>query len=277
MIKKLISFAFVIIMIITSSFVLHAENNKILHRGNGTEPDTLDPHLASGSWEGNIINDLFIGLYTKDEHGAPIEGSALDYKKSSNGLVYNFYLRKDHFWSDGEKVTAHDYVEGFKRVMNPETASQYASLLYLIKNAKEINTGKLDVNSLGVKALNDYELEIILNYPAPYLIELLSHYTTYPIPRHIFNKFGKDWIKPQNLQTNGPYTLFKWRPHDNIHLKRNDLFYDNKNVWFDEVIFYPIDDNEAALRKFRTGELDINNGYPENKSQWLKKNMPKKN
>ena len=144
-------------MIITSSFVLHAENNKILHRGNGTEPDTLDPHLASGSWEGNIINDLFIGLYTKDEYGMPIKGSALDYKKSSDGLVYNFYLRKNHFWSDGEKVTAHDYVEGFKRVLNPKTASQYASLLYLIKNAKEINIGKLDINSLGVKAINDYE------------------------------------------------------------------------------------------------------------------------
>ena len=122
--------------------------------------------------------------------------------------MYNFFLRKDHFWSDGEKVTAHDYAEGFKRVMDPETAAQYASLVYLIKNAKEINTGKLDINSLGVRAINDYELEITLNYPAPYLIELLTHYTTYPIPRHVLNKFGKDWIKPQNIQTNGQYTLF---------------------------------------------------------------------
>ena len=90
----------------------------------------------------------------------------------------------------------------------------------------------------------------------------------------MLNKYGKDWIKPQNIETNGPYSLFNWRPHDNIHLKRNSFFYDNKEVWFDDVIFYPIDDNEAALRKFRAGELDINNGYPENKSQWLKKNMP---
>ena len=85
------------------------------------------------------------------------------------------------------------------------------------------------------------------------------------------NKFGKEWIKPKNIETNGPYKLFNWRPHDNIHLKRNSFFYDNENVWFNEVIFYPIDDNEAALRKFRAGELDTNNGYPENKSQWLKK------
>ena len=79
----------------------------------------------------------------------------IDYKKSTDGIVYNFYLREDHFWSDGINVTAHDYVEGFRRVMNPNTASQYASLLYLIKNAKEVNTGKLSVNSLGVRAIND--------------------------------------------------------------------------------------------------------------------------
>ena len=273
--KKLKNFIFILLLTIVSSASLYAESNKTLFRGNGAEPDTLDPHLASGSWEGNIINDLFIGLYTKNEYGEPVNGSAIDYKKSTDGIVYNFYLREDHFWSDGINVTAHDYVEGFRRVMNPNTASQYASLLYLIKNAKEVNTGKLSVNSLGVRAINDYELEIVLNYPAPYLIELLTHYTTYPVPRHILNKFGKEWIKPKNIETNGPYKLFNWRPHDNIHLKRNSFFYDNENVWFNEVIFYPIDDNEAALRKFRAGELDTNNGYPENKSQWLKKNMPK--
>ena len=268
--KKIFSI-FILLFFISSN--LYADNFKTLYRGNGTEPDTLDPHLATGSWEGNIINDLFVGLYTKNENGKPVSGSSLNHKKSIDGLKYNFYLREDHFWSDGVKVTAHDYVEGFRRVLNPKTASQYASLLYLIKNAKEINTGKRNVESLGVKAINDYELEIILNYPAPYLIELLTHYTTYPIPRHVLNKYGKDWIKPQNIETNGPYSLFNWRPHDNIHLKRNSFFYDNKEVWFDDVIFYPIDDNEAALRKFRAGELDINNGYPENKSQWLKKNM----
>ena len=102
-------------------------SDKILHRGNGAEPDTLDPHLATGHWEGSIINDIFIGLFTKGEDGSSIKGSVNNYHKSDNGLVYTFNLRKDHFWSDGTKVTAKDYVNGLRRVFNPVTASQYGS------------------------------------------------------------------------------------------------------------------------------------------------------
>ena len=144
----------------------------------------------------------------------------------------------------------------------------------MIKNAQEINNGTKPIEMLGVRAIGDYKLEIELKYPTPYLLELLTHYTTYPIPSHVLKIHGKDWIKPKNIQTNGPYTLLSWRAHDSIRLKRNTFFYDNSNVWFDEVIYYPTEDNEAALRRFRAGELDINSGYPENKSSWLKKNMP---
>ena len=249
-------------------------SDKILHRGNGAEPDTLDPHLATGHWEGSIINDIFVGLFTKGEDGSSIKGSVDNYSKSDNGLVYTFNLRKDHFWSDGIKVTAEDYVNGFRRVLNPATASQYGSLLYLIKNAYDVNSGKLKPESLGVKEISEFTLEITLNYPAPYFEELLTHYTTYPIPSHIINKYGKEWIKPKNIVTNGPYKLKSWRAHDHISLRRNQLFYDNENVWYNEVKYYPTEDNEAALRRFRAGELDINSGYPENRTSWLKKNMP---
>ena len=249
-------------------------SEKILHRGNGAEPDTLDPHLATGHWEGSIINDIFVGLFTKGEDGSSIKGSVKSYTKSENGLKYTFILREDHFWSDGVNVTADDYVNGFRRVLNPVTASQYGSLLYLIKNGLEVNTGDLSPDKLGVKKLDDFTLEITLNYPAPYFEELLTHYTTYPIPSHVVDKYGKEWIKPKNVVTNGPYKLVNWRAHDHILLKRNNLFYDNKNVWYDEVKYYPTEDNEAALRRFRAGELDINSGFPENKTSWLKKNMP---
>ena len=271
---KLFLVLFVILVNIIPATNLNANESRVLHRGNGAEPDTLDPHLATGSWEGNVINDLFIGLYTKDSMGNPIEGSANSFIKTEDGLKYIFTLKNNHFWSDGINVTAFDYVAGFRRVLNPETASQYASLLYMIKNAQEVNNGSLSIEKLGVRAIDRYKLEIELKYPVPYLIELLTHYTTYPIPSHILKSYGKDWIKPKNIQTNGPYTLLSWRAHDNIHLKRNSFFYDNDNVWFDEVIYYPTEDNETALRRFRAGELDINSGYPENKTLWLKKNMP---
>ena len=158
---------------------------------------------------------------TKDSMGNPIEGSATSFIKTEDGLKYIFTLKNNHFWSDGINVTAFDYVAGFRRVLNPETASQYASLLYMIKNAQEVNNGSLSIEKLGVRAIDRYKLEIELKYPVPYLIELLTHYTTYPIPSHILKSYGKDWIKPKNIQTNGPYTLLSWRAHDNIHLKRN--------------------------------------------------------
>ena len=254
----------------------YAEDNKerILKRGNGAEPDTLDPHLATGHWEGSIINDIFIGLFTKDAEGKTIKGSVNTYNTSEDGLKYTFYLREDHYWSDGKNVTAQNYVDGFRRVMNPLTASQYSSLLYMIENAYKVNTGKIPIEELSVKAINKFELEISLKHPAPYFEELLTHYTTYPVPSHILSEFKDQWIKPINIVTNGPYKLFSWRAHDNIHLKRNPYFYDNKNVWFDEVFYYPTEDNEAALRRFRAGELDINSGYPENKTSWLKQNLP---
>ena len=143
--------------------------------------------------------------------------------------------------------------------------------MYLIKNAYDVNLGSLPPEELGVEAIGNYSLKITLNYPAPYFEELLTHYTTYPIPSHIINKFGKEWIKPENIQTNGPYKLKSWRAHDHIKLERNEKFYDNDNVWYDEVLYYPTEDNEAALRRFRAGELDINSGFPENKTGWLKK------
>ncbi len=271
---KISLFLFLIILSLYPTLQTFAYDNKILHRGNGAEPDTLDPHLATGSWEGNVINDLFVGLYTKNKMGIPVGGSSLGYRKTNNNLKYTFTLRKDHFWSDGVNVTAKDYVAGFRRVLNPKTASQYASLLYMIKNSQEVNSGLMSLENLGVRAIEKYKLEIELNYPTPYLLELLTHYTTYPVPSHIIKNHGREWIKPKNIITNGPYTLLSWRAHDNIHLVRNPYFYDNSNVWFDEVIYYPTEDSESALRRFRAGELDINNGYPENKTSWLKKNMP---
>ena len=139
-----------VIFLITSNNIFAFD--KILHRGNGAEPDTLDPHLATGHWEGSVINDIFVGLFTKGVGGESLKGSVNSYLLSDDGLVYTFYLRKDHFWSDGTNVTSIDYVNGFRRVLDPLTASQYGSLLYLIKNAFEVNSGSLPPEKLGVEA-----------------------------------------------------------------------------------------------------------------------------
>ena len=244
-----------------------------LHRGNQNDPDTLDPHKATGSWEGNILGDLFLGLTTEDENSNPIPGAAESWTTSADGKTWTFKLRAGAVWSDGVPVTARDFVFSFRRQMNPATASQYASMLYDIVNGEEVNSGKLAPDQLGVTAIDDQTLEIRLTHPAPYLPQLLMHQITYPVAEHAVEKFGDDWVKPENYVSNGAFKLVSFRPNDSVKLAKNPLFYDAANVKLDEVVFYPTDDGEAALKRFRTNELDLNVGFPSAQIDALKRTM----
>ncbi len=147
-----------------------------LHRGNTAEPLSLDPHKSSGTWENNIIGDMFIGLFTENAAAEPVPGMAESWTVSEDGLVWTFMLR-DSTWSDGVPVTAEDFVFAFRRIMAPATLSQYASLLYPIKNAEAVNSGDAPAESLGVRAIDEKTLEVRLEHPAPYLPGLLTHYS----------------------------------------------------------------------------------------------------
>lgn len=249
----------------------------VLRRGNGSEPSTLDPHLAGAHWEFNILGDLFLGLTTEDVNGKPIPGSAESWITSADGLVWTFKLRPGLVWSDGEPVKTSDFIAGFRRLLDPQTAAQYASILYVIKNAEAANAGKVPLENIGARALDERTLEITLDAPTPYLLGLLSHWTAYPVPEHTVKKFGKDWVKPGNMVSNGAYTLVEWKAHEEIKILKNPRFYDAANVAIDEVIYYPTDDSAGALNRFRAGELDANigtRGFPLSQYAWLKENMP---
>ncbi len=244
-----------------------------LHRGNSAEPLSLDPHQASGTWENNIIGDMFIGLFTENAAGEPIPGMAENWTTSEDGLTWTFTLR-DAKWSDGVPVTANDFVYSFRRILNPETLAQYASLLFAIKNAEAVNSGKLPGDKLGVRAIDDHTLEIKLEYPAPYLPGLLTHYTSMPVPAHVVKEKGNDWIKPENIQVNGPFKLVEWRTNDYIHSAKNPLFYDAANVCLNDVFYYPTVDNNSAERQVREGRLDLNTDFPGQKLEFLNKQLP---
>jgi oligopeptide transport system substrate-binding protein len=244
-----------------------------LHRGNQNDPDTLDPHKSTGSWESNILGDLMVGLTTEDAAANPIPGAAESWTVSEDGLVWTFKLRAGATWSDGVPVTAHDFVYSFRRQLDPATASQYASMMYDLEGAEAVNSGAAPLDSLGVKALDDQTIEMRLTHPAPYLPQLLMHQINYPVPRHVVEKLGDDWAKPGNYVSNGPFTLAAWRPNDNVTLAKNPRFYDAANVAIDEVVFYPTDDSETALKRFRTGELDLNIGFPSQQIEYLKRSM----
>ncbi len=246
----------------------------VLNRGNGSEPSSLDPHRASGTWENNIIGDMFLGLYTEDADGIPIYGAAENHTVSDDGLVHTFTIREGHVWSDGAPVTAYDFEFALRRILDPVMAAEYAALLYVIVNAREINSGTItDLTQLGARALDARTLEITLTVPAPYLPQLLTHYTAFPVPQHVVEEHGERWVRAGNMVSNGPYVLQNWTPNDHITLTKNELFFDAGNVAIDVVNFYPTDDSSAALRRFRAGEIDLNTDFPSQQYDWLQENL----
>ncbi len=245
----------------------------ILHRGNMAEPRSLDPHKSAGTWENNIIGDMFIGLLTENAAGDAIPGMAESYEVSEDGLTWTFHLREAE-WSDGEPVTAHDFEFAFQRILNPRTLAQYASLLYPVRNARAVHAGDMELSELGARALDDRTFVIELEFPVPYLRGLLTHYTTFPVPRHVVQRYGDAWVQPQNIQTNGAYRLVAWRANNYVHLTRNERFWDNENVCIDDVYFYPTVDNAAAERRVRNGELDLITDFAGQSLPFLRQQVP---
>lgn len=255
------------------AFAMPADAAKILRRGNAAEPYSLDPQRATGVPENNIIGDMIMGLYTEGPNGLPILGAAESAETSEDGLTWTFKIR-DHVWSDGVPVTANDFVYGLRRELNPAKLAQYANVLYPIKNAEAVNKGKLPVEQLGVSAPDAKTLVIQLEHPTPFLPQLLTHYTSYPLPEYVVEKYQSDWTKPGTMVSNGPYVLAEWRPHDHVKLVKNPKFWDAANVKIDEVYFYPTDDDNAALKRFRSDEIDTQYRWPLTEHKWLQRNIP---
>jgi oligopeptide transport system substrate-binding protein len=237
-----------------------ADDVPTLRRGISAKVDTLDPHKSSAQWENIVIGDMMIGLMTHGEDGKPVYGMANSYETDPSGLVWTFHLG-DYVWSDGEPVVANDFVYALRRIQKPEIASQYASLLYVIKNAAKVNTGEVSPEELGVRAIDAKTLELTLEYPAPYLPGLLTHYTTYPVPQHVVEQYGDAWIQPGNIVTNGPYKLVYWRTGDQLVSEKNPTGFAADQVCFDRVVYYELEDQTAVENKIAAGELDINNAF----------------
>ncbi len=249
------------------------DDASVLRRGISAKVDTLDPHRSSAKWENIVIADMFMGLMQSAADNEPIPGVAEDWQVSDDGLTWTFDL-KETVWSDGEPLTAEDFVYAFRRIQDPALASQYSSLLYIVKNARQVNAGELPPEELGVRALDDYTFEITLEQPAPYLLGLLTHYTTYPVPKHIVEQYGEAWIQPENIEVNGAYKLAYWRTGDQLVAEKNPQFNEADSVCFDRVAYYEIEDAAAVERKIEAGDMDINNGFDGGRAEELEKKFP---
>lgn len=244
--------------VVSSSLAL-AQN--VFNVGNGGEPGSLDPHAISGTWESSIARDQFVGLYTEAADGSLLPGAATGHTVSDDGLVYTFNIR-NHSWSDGTPVTAHDFEFAFKRILDPATAASYAYLMHIIDGAEAFNGGDGSADDVGVRAVDDNTLEVTLANPAPYFIAQTTHNTAYPVPKHAVEQYGADWARPENIVVNGAFKVSEWNIGDRLTVLKNDSFYDAANVSLDQVNFYPIDDVNTELNLYREGELDVTSTVP---------------
>lgn len=244
-----------------------------LRRGISAKVDTLDPHRSSAAWENIIIGDMFLGLTQHTADGQVIPAMAESWTTSDDGLVWTFNLRETT-WSDGVPLTAEDFVFALRRIQDPAIASQYSSLLYIIKNAQALNEGRVAPEELGVRAIDERTLELTLEQPAPYLEGLLTHYTTYPVPRHVVEQFGEAWVQPDNIQVNGPYKLVYWVTGDQLVTEKNPAFYEADTLCFERVSYFELEDLAAVERRIEAGELDINNAFDGGRKAELDRRLP---
>ncbi len=250
--------------------VERGNREQILYIGNGTEPEGLDPHIVTGVPEHNIVSALFEGLVSEDPIDLhPVPGVAKSWEVFEEGKRYIFHFREDAVWSNGDAVTAHDFVYSYERILSPDLAAENAYMLYAMKNARAFNGREItDFSLVGVKAHGDKKLEIILESPIPYFLELQSHLSWWPVHPPTVEKFGgmtergTPWTRPGNIVSNGPFTLKDWIINQRISVKKNPLYWDAEQVKLNEIRFLPIESRDAEERAFRVGYIHITNTIP---------------
>ena len=245
----------------------------ILHLGNGAELADLDPHTTTGIPENNVQIALFEGLVAKDPKTLEIMPAVAErWEVSKDQLTYRFYIREQARWSNGDDLTAQDFVWSYQRALSPALANQYAYQLFVIKNAKAFNHGDIeDFSEVAVKALDTKILEIVLENPTPYFLSLLDHHSTFPVHTASIKKFGDlderatRWTRPGNLVGNGPFTLHEWKINRILKVKKNPLYWDHENVQLNEIHYHPIQNVVTEERMFRAGQLHKTNSLMPNK------------
>ncbi|MDB6127295.1 MAG: oppA 1 [Verrucomicrobia bacterium] len=252
--------------------------------GNQNEPATLDPQLIDAATDQNIAVALFEGLTVLDEKTAqPIPGAAERWDISPDGLSYTFHLRASGRWSNGDALTASDFVYSFQRILTPALGSVYAYMLWPIKNAEEFNAGKLtDFTQVGVVAIDAATLRITLVRPTPYLLSVAAHSTWMPVHRATIEKFGKisdrdsAWTRPGNMVSNGAFALTEWRPNARVIVTKNPQYWDAAHTQLERVIFFPTEKADIEELNFRAGQLHLTFILPASKIPAYQKDAPEK-
>lgn len=252
------------------SNVVQGNREGILHYGNGSEPQGLDPHVVTGVPENHLVRALFEGLAVKNPYTLePEPGVAESWDISKDGKVITFHINPKARWSNGDPMTAHDYTWSWNRALNPVMGNLYAYMLFPIVNAEAYAKGELtEFSEVGVKALDDLTLQVTLNAPTPYFIQLMDHYSTFAIHRATVEKFGKatdrftKWTRVENMVNNGAFNLSEWKLNRRISMVKSDTYWDRDNVKLNGIVFYPTENIVSEERMFRVGQLHYTQTIP---------------
>lgn len=236
--------------------VAAAASGTTLHRGVGPEPDSLDIHTAQSLSALNVLRDLHEGLLSFDADAGLIPGLAATWSVSDDGRVWTFELDSGARWSDGEPITADDFVAGWQRALNPDTASPTAALLDVVDNARELRNGQAAAGELGIVALSPERLEVRLQQPLPWFDELLTHPLTYPWPG-------------ETERYSGAFVLAEQRPGAHLKLVANPHYRAAASVALESVVWHVIEQPAIELSRYRAGQLHITESIPPGQADWL--------
>jgi len=240
----------------------------------GTEPPTLDISTGTDTTSHLIQHQIMDTLYEYGGEGRIQPAGAVSYGVSEDGLAYTIKLRENATWSDGEPVVAQHYVDGITRLLEPETAAEYAWLMRLVRGAEAFNTGETDdPSTLGVRAIDDYTLEITLEQAASYFDSILAFSTTYPVRLDVIERYGDLWAEPGNFVGNGAYLLTEWAHKDYVVVEKNPDYWDADDVTIEQIKFPIIAEEATALAAFERGELDVSD-YPSEELSRILEEMP---
>jgi oligopeptide transport system substrate-binding protein len=259
-----------------TSFANNSPPPGIFRSGHPGEPDSLDPHRAIAAPSLVVNADLFEGLTTFDARGRPMPGAAESWTVSADGREYRFRLRDGLVYSDGVAIRAQDFVWSLRRLADPATASAgLAPWVDLLDNGRAVLTGKITPDALGVSAPDARTVVIRLSRAAPYFPAITALPAFAPLPRHAIERHGAAWTRPENFVSNGPFVLQEWIPGQVLRTRANPRFHDAANIKLRGVEYHPINDLNAGLRRFQTGQLDALTNFPPERLDWLRQNMPR--
>ncbi|MEN4520580.1 peptide ABC transporter substrate-binding protein [Pantoea agglomerans] len=239
------------------------------------EPASLDPLKAVGLPEIQVIRDLFEGLTNQDSQGKIVPGVAQSWSSSDN-KTWVFTLRNNARWSNGDPVTAQDFVYSWQRLVDPKNSSAFAWFAGLsgIQNAAAITKGEMTPDKLGVVAQSKNQLKVTLDRPVPWFPALVANVALFPVPQKIIAQQGDSWTSPGKLVGNGAYQLSERVVNEKIVLTRNPHYWDDAHSVLTKVTFVPINEESSATKRYRSNDIDITESFPKNMYALLKKTLP---